>query len=125
MNGLSTAHWLTSSKTTLRRATAAMLVFGRVRTVRARSGLVRAATDTRLTLERSIARSHAAIARFAAAVVEHRHGTWLLLFATLFTALWLLVGWIGMGNGLLRGLLVGILTPLLVNALFPLKRASR
>jgi hypothetical protein len=61
----------------------------------------------------------------AAALGRHRHGTWLVLFALLFTGLWLLAGWIGMGNGVLRGLLVGVSTPLLVDRLFPLKRTSR
>jgi len=97
----------------------------RIGTVRARTGLVQAATGTRLALRRTAARSHAAAGQFAAAVVLHRHGTWLVLFGILFTGLWLLAGWIGMGNGVLRALLVGVATPLLVNALFPLKRASR
>jgi len=148
MNGLSTAHWLISSKTTLSRTVAAILVSGRMRTardlcrrivvtardlaqagrvgmLRVRAGLVQAAIVTRRALVRAAARSHAASAQFAAAVALHRHGTWLVLFALLFTGLWLLAGWAGMANGVLRGLLVGIATPLLVNALFPLKRTVR
>jgi len=98
---------------------------GRVGMVRTRDRLVRAATRTRRALGQTAARSRAATLQFAAALILHRHGTWLVLFGLLFTLLWLLAGWIGMGNGVLRGLLVGSLTPLLVNALFPLKRASR
>jgi len=61
-------------------------------------------------------------AAFRTAVTEQRHGTWLILFGLLFTLLWLGAGWIGMANGLWRALAVGIATPVIVNALFPLKR---
>ncbi|HLZ65816.1 MAG TPA: hypothetical protein VKQ29_06265 [Aliidongia sp.] len=55
------------------------------------------------------------------AFARHRHGTWLLLFASLFTLLWLLAGWAGMANGTWRGVLVGAATALAVRLLFPLR----
>jgi len=61
----------------------------------------------------------------ASAISQQRHGTWLILFGLLFTLLWLLAGWIGVANGVWRGILVGIVTPLAVNALFPLRRSAR
>jgi hypothetical protein len=67
------------------------------------------------------ARQAATLAAFA----RHRHGTWLLAFCLLFTLLWLLAGWAGMANGVWRGLLVGIATPVAVSALFPLQRPAQ
>lgn len=80
---------------------------------------------TRAEIAGATSRTRTAALNFAAAVVEHRHGTWLVLFAILFTLLWLLAGWIGMDNGVVRGLLVGTTTPILISRLFPLKRAVR
>jgi hypothetical protein len=67
-------------------------------------------------------RARAQTTAFRTAVAEQRHGTWLILFGLLFTLLWLGADWIGIANGLWRGLLIGIATPLIVNALYPLKR---
>ncbi len=92
---------------------------------RTRAGIARATAATRATLGRAASRTHAAALHVTASVVEHRHGTWLVLFAVLFTLLWLLAGWIGMDNGVWRGVLVGTITPLLIGRLFPLKRRVR
>jgi hypothetical protein len=87
---------------------------GAVMTRQVRSGFVRAAIAAR-----------AGARALSSVLTQQRHGTWLILFGLLFTLLWLLAGWVGMANGLWRSALVGIVTPLAVSTLFPLRRPVR
>jgi len=98
---------------------------GAVTTRRVRGLIVSTARATRRAMHRRRIQAQAGAASMAAALNQQRHGTWLVLFGLLFTLLWLLAGWIGMANGIWRGILVGIVTPLGVSALFPLRRSVR
>ena len=89
-----------------------------------RQGAAALVRIARGALRRQRDRWHARLGAALAAFVRHRHGTWLLAFSLLFTLLWLLAGWAGMANGVWRGLLVGIVTPVAVSALFPLQRPA-
>jgi len=100
-----------------------MLVFRRGRWIWER--VVSTAIATRHALRRGGTRVQASVAGLCAAIRQPRHGTWLILFALLFTLLWLLAGWIGMANGAWRGILVGTVTALVVSVLFPLRRSVR
>lgn len=111
-----------------RRIQAAALDLGRAgatqgRYVRRKIFLTAAAI--RKVTHRSATDARARVRGLASALDRQRHGTWLILFCLLFTLLWLLAGWIGMANGVWRGVLVGIVTPLGVSALFPLRRSVR
>jgi hypothetical protein len=98
---------------------------GAITARRVRERIVSTAIATRRGFDRFGTRAQASALELAAAVRQQRHGTWLILFGLLFTLLWLLAGWIGMANGIWRGVLVGIVTPLGVSALFPLRRSAR
>jgi len=88
-----------------------------------RTGRGGAALRRRLTVARDrAARRRAAL---AAALVQHRHGTWLLLFALVYSLLWLVAGSAGLSNGVGRALAVGLVTALAVDRLFPLKPRAR
>lgn len=91
---------------------------------RVRDWAVQAGIGTRRLLGRYHERARTGTHRLVAALTRHRHGTWLLLFAALFTLFWLLAGWVGVGNGVWRGLLVGLTTPLALSVLFPLRRPA-
>ncbi len=90
-----------------------------------RQGIFLTTATIRRFAHRSATGIQARVAGLFAAIREQRHGTWLILFGLLFTLLWLLAGWIGMANGVGRGILVGTVTALLVSALFPLRRSVR
>ena len=92
---------------------------------RVRHRVVRATVAVRRAVRRFAVRAHARALGLSSALTRQRHGTWLILFGLLFTLLWLLAGWVGMANGIWRGMLVGLVTPLAVGTLFPLQRPIR
>ncbi|MDB5359324.1 MAG: hypothetical protein JWO51_621 [Rhodospirillales bacterium] len=91
---------------------------------RIRDWTAQAAVGTRRSLGRYHEQARTGTHRWLSALTRHRHGTWLLLFALLFTLFWLLAGWVGVGNGVWRGLLVGLVTPLALSVLFPLRLSA-
>ena len=123
MGGLSTAYLLIPAQAARWRKAA--VAAGAIATRRVRHRVVRAVIAARRAVRRLAVRAHARALDLSSTLTRQRHGTWLILFGLLFTLLWLLAGWIGMANGIWRGMLVGIATPLAVGTLFPLRRPVR